>query len=115
MEERKLPSTGSASVRVILGGASLTGSFIQRLVLRSASWSARVRKFSAPGDLFDQVHYLESLLFCLPTGMAEQPSAATGQVMRPATLRRYAMEASFRGVEILPIEHPRMRIYRLFP
>jgi 2-polyprenyl-3-methyl-5-hydroxy-6-metoxy-1,4-benzoquinol methylase len=71
--------------------------------------------FSAPGDLFDQVHYLESLLFSLPTGMAEQPSAATGQVMRPATLRRYALEASFRGVEILPIEHPRMRMYRLFP
>ena len=71
--------------------------------------------FSAPGDLFDQMHYVESLLFSLPTGMAEQPSAATGQVMRPATLRRYAMEASFRGVEILPIEHPRVRMYRLFP
>jgi hypothetical protein len=71
--------------------------------------------FSAPGDLFDQVHYLGSLMFCLPTGMAEQPSAATGQLMRPATLRRYAMEAGFRGVEILPIEHPRMRIYWLFP
>jgi len=36
-------------------------------------------------------------------------------LMRPATLRRYAMEASFRNVEILPIEHPCMRIYRLFP
>jgi SAM-dependent methyltransferase len=71
--------------------------------------------FSAPGDLFDQLHYLESLLFSLPTGMAEQPSAATGQVMRPATLRRYVLEASFRWVEILPIEHPRMRMYRLFP
>jgi hypothetical protein len=71
--------------------------------------------FSVPGDLFDQMHYLGSLLFCLPTEMAEQPSAATGQLMRPATLRRYAMEASFREVEILPIEHPRMRIYRLFP
>ena len=71
--------------------------------------------FSAPGDLFDQMLYLESLMFSLPTGMAEQPSAATGQLMRPATLRRYAMEASFREVEILPIEHPRMRMYRLFP
>jgi 2-polyprenyl-3-methyl-5-hydroxy-6-metoxy-1,4-benzoquinol methylase len=71
--------------------------------------------FSAPSDLFDQMHYLESLLFSLPTGMAEQPSAATGQVMRPATLRRYAMEASFRRVEIVPIEHPCMHMYRLFP
>jgi len=72
-------------------------------------------RFGAPGDVFDQMHYLESLLFSLPKGMAEQPSAATGQLMRPATLRRYAMEASFRNVEILPIEHPCMRIYRLFP
>ncbi len=71
--------------------------------------------FRAPGDLFDQFHYLGSLLFCLPTGMAEQPSAATGQVMRPATLRRYAMEAGFREVKILPIEHPRMCVYRLLP
>ena len=71
--------------------------------------------FSAPSDVFDQMHYLESLLFSLPTGMAEQPSAATGRLMRPATLRRYAMEASFREVEILPIEHPCMRMYRLFP
>jgi 2-polyprenyl-3-methyl-5-hydroxy-6-metoxy-1,4-benzoquinol methylase len=69
--------------------------------------------FSAPSDLFDQMHYLGSLMFCLPTGMAEQPSAATGQLMRPATLRRYAMEAGFSGIEILPIEHPRMRVYRL--
>ena len=71
--------------------------------------------FSAPSDPFDQMHYLGSVLFCLPTGMAEQPSAATGQVMRPATLRRYAMEAGFRRIEIPPIEHPHMRMYRLFP
>jgi hypothetical protein len=47
--------------------------------------------------------------------MAEQPSVAVGQVMRPATLRRYAMEAGFHEVEILPIEHPRMSVYRLIP
>jgi ubiquinone/menaquinone biosynthesis C-methylase UbiE len=69
--------------------------------------------FSAPSDLFDQMHYLGSLMFCLPTGMAEQPSAATGQMMRPTTMRRYAMEAGFREIEILPIEHPSMRLYRL--
>jgi SAM-dependent methyltransferase len=69
--------------------------------------------FRAPGDLFDQMQYLGSLMFCLPTGMAEQPSAATGQMMRPTTMRRYAMEAGFREVEILPIEHPSMCLYRL--
>ena len=58
-----------------------------------------------------------SLLFCLPTAMADgtpaQPSAGTGTVMRPATLRRYAQEAGFRAVEILPIEHDMFRFYRL--
>jgi hypothetical protein len=34
-------------------------------------------------------------------------------VMRPATLRRYAIEAGFSGVEILPIEHELWRFYRL--
>ena len=71
--------------------------------------------FTAPGNPFDQMRYLGSIMFCLPTGMAEQPSVGTGQTMRPATLRRYAMEASFREVEILPIEHPLMRFYRLIP
>lgn len=71
--------------------------------------------FTAPGDPFDQIRYLGSIMFCLPTGMAEQPSAGTGQTMHPATLRRYAMEASFREVEILPIEYPLMRFYRLIP
>jgi hypothetical protein len=61
------------------------------------------------------MHYLGSLMFCLTVGMAEQPSAGTGQTMSPATLRRYAIEASFSEVEILPIEHPRMRFYRLIP
>jgi hypothetical protein len=33
--------------------------------------------------------------------------------MRPATLRRYALEAGFKEVEILPIEHDLFRFYRL--
>jgi hypothetical protein len=35
--------------------------------------------------------------------------------MRPDTLRRYAQEAGFLGVEILPIEHDFWRFYRLLP
>src|ERR671917_503595 len=45
--------------------------------------------------------------------VADQPSAGTGTVMRPATLRRYATEAGFSGVEILPIENDLWRFYRL--
>jgi hypothetical protein len=35
--------------------------------------------------------------------------------MRPDTLRRYAIEAGFRAVELLPLEHPFFRFYRLRP
>jgi hypothetical protein len=36
-------------------------------------------------------------------------------LMRPATLRRYAEEAGFRGVGVLPLEAPTWRFYRLTP
>ena len=57
--------------------------------------------------------YCMSILHCLPVGMAEQPSAATGAVMRPHTLRRYAREAGFSEVEVLPVEHDLRGFYRL--
>lgn len=48
--------------------------------------------------------------------MSHQPSAGTGTVMRPATLRRYAVEAGFRAVEVLPIsDFGFWRFYRLLP
>ncbi len=33
--------------------------------------------------------------------------------MRPATLRRYASEAGFADLEVLPTEHDMFRFYRL--
>ena len=39
--------------------------------------------------------------------------AATGTVMRTATLERYAADAGFASVEVLPIDHARFRFYRL--
>ena len=56
-----------------------------------------------------------SMLHCLPVGKADEPSAETGTVMRPRVLRRYAEEAGFEKVEILPIENFFFRFYRLFP
>lgn len=70
--------------------------------------------FTAPADEIERFMYTASVLLCLPAGMAEQPSAGTGTVMRPDTLRRYASEAGFREVEILPIEYPFFRFYRLY-
>jgi 2-polyprenyl-3-methyl-5-hydroxy-6-metoxy-1,4-benzoquinol methylase len=69
--------------------------------------------FTAPSDEIERLMYGYSIVHCLPVGMAEQPSAGTGTVMRPATLRRYATEAGFSGVEILPIENDLWRFYRL--
>lgn len=45
--------------------------------------------------------------------MVQQPSAGTGTVLRPATLRRYALQAGFADVEVLPIEHDFWRSYGL--
>jgi len=54
-----------------------------------------------------------SILHCLPVGKTDEPSAETGTVMRPETLRCYAMGAGFRRVEILPIGSFFFRFYRL--
>ena len=72
-------------------------------------------EFTAPGDEVERFMYGWSALHCLPVGMVETPSAGTGTVMRPSTLRRYAAEAGFAGVEVLPIEHEFWRFYRLIP
>jgi 2-polyprenyl-3-methyl-5-hydroxy-6-metoxy-1,4-benzoquinol methylase len=69
--------------------------------------------FAAPGTDIERLNYGFSVLHCLPSCMAEQPSAATGTVMRPDTLRGYAVEAGFDDVEILPIENGFWRFYRL--
>lgn len=68
--------------------------------------------FTWPNDA-ERLFYSWSVLFCLPTGMADQPSAGTGAVMRPPTLRDYAQQAGFRDVEVLPIENDLWRFYRL--
>lgn len=69
--------------------------------------------FDAPGDEIQRLLYCFSILHCLPAGRAEEPSAATGTVMRPSTLARYAVEAGFTATEELPVDHPMFRFYRL--
>ncbi len=71
-------------------------------------------QFTAPADDLDRLFYGWSLLLCLPSGLADQPSAATGTVMRPAMLDCYAEDAGFSRMEILPIEHAAFRFYRLW-
>jgi 2-polyprenyl-3-methyl-5-hydroxy-6-metoxy-1,4-benzoquinol methylase len=70
-------------------------------------------EFTAPGDEVERVMYGWSVLHCLPVGRVEQPSAETGTVMRVSTFTRYATEAGFERVEVVPIEHDFWRFYRL--
>src|SRR5947199_374194 len=72
-------------------------------------------RFTAPGDDVERMLYAFSVLHCLPVGLASEPSVGTGTVMRPDTLRRYALAAGFSAVENLPIEHTFWRFYRLIP
>ena len=69
--------------------------------------------FTTAPNPVEQFLYGFSIMGCLPAGMAEKPSAATGTVMRPHTLRQYARKAGFCDIEILPIENDFYRFYRL--
>jgi hypothetical protein len=70
-------------------------------------------EFTAPASLEEQYHYSWSVVACLPAVMGDLETAATGAVMRPATLRQYALEAGFRDLEVLPVKAEMLRFYRL--
>lgn len=70
-------------------------------------------RFVAPGGDVERLLYGYSLMCCLPDAMAQDPTAATGTVMRPETLRDYARRAGFADVETLTVDHEIFRFYRL--
>lgn len=72
-------------------------------------------EFTAQGNDVEPLMYGWSILHCLPVGLADTPSAGTGTVMRTATLQRYAAEAGFSRVDVLPVENFFFRFYRLHP
>jgi 2-polyprenyl-3-methyl-5-hydroxy-6-metoxy-1,4-benzoquinol methylase len=72
-------------------------------------------EFTVPAPDLERYIYGWSVLSCLPSAMGDPATAATGAVMRPATLGRYAREAGFSGVETLPLETETWRFYRLSP
>jgi 2-polyprenyl-3-methyl-5-hydroxy-6-metoxy-1,4-benzoquinol methylase len=71
--------------------------------------------FTAKGNDVEWMMYGWSILHCLPVGMVDPPAVGTGTVMRTDTLKKYAKEAGFRDVEVLPIENFFFRFYRLTP
>jgi 2-polyprenyl-3-methyl-5-hydroxy-6-metoxy-1,4-benzoquinol methylase len=70
-------------------------------------------EFTAPAEDAERFFYGFSILCCLPAAMVDQPSAATGTVMRQSTLRSYAKEAGFASVDVLDLGHDLLRFYRL--
>jgi len=81
----------------------------------TVTWLLVEDAFTAPASDLERYHYAWSVVSCLPSAMGDPETAATGAVMRTATLRRYAQEAGFRGVEVLPPETEILRFYRLTP
>ena len=71
--------------------------------------------YAGPAADEERLHYGWSLLHCLPASMSEPDSAATGTVIRPDTVRRYAREAGFASVEVLPVDSAAFRLYLLRP
>lgn len=68
---------------------------------------------TTPASPREQYLYGWSVISCLPDAMGVPDSAATGTVMRPSTVRKYALEAGFRSVEVLPIEANKWQFYLL--
>src|SRR5262245_23851705 len=72
-------------------------------------------RFTPNGDELERFNYGWSVLHCLAVGLLDPDSAGTGTVLRSGTLRRYAAEAGFTLVDVLPIDNPFWRFYRLRP
>ena len=70
-------------------------------------------EFGVVGDFNERFFYGASLVVCLPDGLSSSPSVGTGTVMRPSTLRKYATDAGFSDLEVLPLEHDLFLFYRL--
>lgn len=68
--------------------------------------------FTVPASEMERFFYTFSPLHCLAVSM-QNGGAGTGTVMRAGTLREYAASAGFNAVDVLDVEHPQFRLYRL--
>ena len=72
-------------------------------------------RFSLESGDVERLYYGFSVLHCLPVGMVGEDAAGTGTVIRPDTVREYAVMAGFAGFEVAPIENDFWRFYLLTP
>jgi 2-polyprenyl-3-methyl-5-hydroxy-6-metoxy-1,4-benzoquinol methylase len=73
----------------------------------------RAEETLSAGDAVQTFFATASVLWCLPQGRVEPDSEAVGTVMSSSRFRRIAREAGWSDIEILPIDHPFWRFYRL--
>jgi len=70
-------------------------------------------EFHPDAEPVERMLYAMSVLHCLPATTAESGDVANGTVLRPPTLRSWAARAGFGRVDVLDIENPFWRFYRI--
>lgn len=70
-------------------------------------------EFHPEAEPVERMLYAMSVLHCLPATTAEAGDVANGTVLRPPTLRHWAAQAGFGRVDVLDIENPFWRFYRI--
>ncbi|MGH9011683.1 MAG: SAM-dependent methyltransferase, partial [Acidimicrobiia bacterium] len=68
--------------------------------------------FTVPATEMERLFYAFSTLHCLAVSM-QGGGIGTGTVIRADTVRRYATEAGFSAIDVLDVDHPQFRLYRL--
>ncbi len=74
---------------------------------------ATEERFTPNAGELERLLYGFSLFVCLPDGLSHRPSAGTGTVMRPSTLRRYAREAGWSDIRVIVPEFGLWRFYEI--
>jgi ubiquinone/menaquinone biosynthesis C-methylase UbiE len=70
-------------------------------------------RYAADGDPMERFQYGFSVLHCLPATRAEEHVVAHGTVIRASTVAEWATKAGFEQSQVLDIEDPFWRFYRL--
>lgn len=68
--------------------------------------------FMVPSSEMERFFYAFSTLHCLAVSM-QNGGAGTGTVIRPGTVRNYAIEAGFTTIDTLDVQHPQFVLYQL--
>jgi SAM-dependent methyltransferase len=71
--------------------------------------------FTHPGDEVERFFAAASPIWCLPQGLVGSDPEPVGTLIRPDRMRALASAAGYSTVEVVPVDHPFWRFYRLVP